>query len=269
VNWHAVSDDYVTEPGVSYLIKTDDATILFDVGYNRYQVAPSPLEHNMELLGVTTSQIDAIFLSHAHLDHLGGPTWEGMGTFSLGNTQVNLAGKRVYAPVALQYPGIDIDVIVEPTALMNGVASTGPIARSLFVGGIDEQALVINVKGKGLVVIVGCGHQTMGKLVQRLEEAFGEKLYGVVGDLHYPFPHGRLSIFGLDVQRRLASGEGFFRPLTRAEVDADMSLLEGKQLGLIALGGHDTSDEVLRDFERRFDGQFQRVEVGRPIIISR
>jgi beta-lactamase superfamily II metal-dependent hydrolase len=40
--------------GVSYLIRTDNATILFDLGYNLTAASPSPLEQNMASLGVFT-----------------------------------------------------------------------------------------------------------------------------------------------------------------------------------------------------------------------
>ena len=267
VNWHAANEGYKTEPGVSYLVKIDGATILFDVGFNRDEEAPSPLEHNMDMLDISTSQIDAVFLSHNHADHVGGFWPVENGTFSLGNTQDDLSGKRIFAPVPIQYPNTTPETILEPKALMTGVASTGPIARRLSLGAIDEQALIINVEGKGLVAIVGCGHQTTRKLVQRIEEAFDEKLYGIVGDLHYPVPNGRLHIYGIDVQRRLASGGGIFEPLTRADIDAEMAFLESRDLGLIAVGGHDTSDDVLSTLAQRFEGQVRSVEVGTPIVV--
>lgn len=51
------------------------------------------------------------------------------------------------------------------------------VARfSCAKGGIAEQALVLNVEGKGLVAIVGCGHQTVPKLLQRLQDAFAVSL---------------------------------------------------------------------------------------------
>lgn len=72
----------------------------------------------------------------------------------------------------------------------------------------------MNVEGKGIVLIVGCGHQTIPKLLKRYDDVFDEPLYGIVGGLHFPVPEGRLKLLGLDVQRRLASGEGIFSPIS-------------------------------------------------------
>lgn len=43
VNWHSANPNLKTEMGVSYLIKTDSATILFDLGQNADEENPSPL----------------------------------------------------------------------------------------------------------------------------------------------------------------------------------------------------------------------------------
>ena len=70
--------------GVSYLVKTDTATILFDVGNNPSATSPSPLEQNMAALGVSLDQVDMIVLSHTHFDHTGGQQWRTKGTFAVG-----------------------------------------------------------------------------------------------------------------------------------------------------------------------------------------
>jgi 7,8-dihydropterin-6-yl-methyl-4-(beta-D-ribofuranosyl)aminobenzene 5'-phosphate synthase len=124
------------------------------------------------------------------------------------------------------------------------------------------------VEGKGLVVIVGCGHQTIPKLVQRVEESFGAPLYGVVGDVHFPVPKGRLFAGGLDLQKRFASGEGLLSPISAEDISADLALLERKKISLLALGTHDTSDEAINDAERRFGGAFRRVQIGTPIRLD-
>ena len=268
VNWHARSPDLKTEAGVAYLVRTDDATILYDLGWNEKGEDPSPLLHNMIALGVTLSEIDAIFLSHAHRDHVGGADWAGQESFSLGRRQISLAGKHVFAPAPLKYPDVQVSLLSQPQRLFSGIATTGPIPRSLFIGRIEEQALVVNVRGKGLVLIVGCGHQTLAKLLQRVDEAFEEPLFGIVGDLHYPVPNGRIHTFGIDLQRRFASGDGPTSPIAWDQVVADVSSLESRKLGLVAIGGHDTSDEVIEEFGRRFGARFHRAEVGAPIRVE-
>jgi metal-dependent hydrolase (beta-lactamase superfamily II) len=266
VNWHAVSPDLKTEPGVAYLVRTDHATVLFDLGYNARGDATPPLLHNMARLGVSMSEVDAVFISHRHRDHVGGAAAERTGAITFGDQRPDLAGKALLSPAAVSYPGARTMVIHSPRKLFEGMATTGPIARSLFMGPVDEQALVVNVAGRGLVVIVGCGHQTVPRLLERLAGTFSEPLYGVVGDFHYPVPEGRLRIAGLDAQRLFASGDGLFKPITMSDAQAELMLLDG--LGLIALGGHDTSDEVIAWAAARFGERFRRVAVGQAIVIQ-
>lgn len=254
------------EPGVSYLVKTDSQTILFDLGFNRENEARSPLQHNLAALSIDRGQLDAVFVSHAHRDHVGGAAWEKSGSLGFGNEQPPLGRTRVIAPVALSYPGTEVEVADRPKALMPGVATTGPIARRLFIGRIDEQALIIHLEGRGLVAIVGCGHQTMPKLLQHIRENFSAPLIGLIGDVHYPHPEGRLWMFGIDVQRRLASGEGLWKPIDGEQIGSELRALEAR-LQFIALGSHDTSDEALGMAERTFGARFQRVAAGEPIRV--
>lgn len=267
VNWHSDRQDLRTEPGVSYLLRTDSETILFDLGFNRLGETPSPLDHNMARLGVERSDIDAIFISHLHRDHVGGVDWAKARSFSFGTQQADLNGVSIYAPTEMTYPGLTVQTITSPRALSTGIASTGPIPRRLFIGQIDEQALVINLEGRGLVVIVGCGHQTVPKLLQRIEDAFDVPLYAIIGDLHYPVPEGRLYVAGIDAQRRLASGNGVFAPIDQSTVDQEIDLLSSK-LSFLALGGHDTHDAVFDQFENVMGERFQRVKVGTPIRLG-
>ncbi|MES2952184.1 MAG: DUF3703 domain-containing protein [Pseudomonadota bacterium] len=126
VNWHAKDKTLRTEAGVSYLIKTDTHTVLFDTGWNEKDEEPSPLQHNMAALGIEEAAIDAIFISHAHHDHVGGMQWERKGSFSLGKKQSDLSGKQVFAPVPLTYPGTTVQTVTTATALLP--ASPAPAA---------------------------------------------------------------------------------------------------------------------------------------------
>ncbi len=268
VNWHAEDTSLQTEMGVSTLIKTDSTTILFDLGHNPDQLFPSPLEHNMEQLGISLDQIDVIVISHNHFDHVGGSQWVDQNSFSLGNEQKDLAGKQVYTPVPLKYPGIDPEHTPEPTVIAHGVATTGTIPRQLVIGRIDEQALAIHVKDKGLVLIVGCGHQALPKIIERTEEVFDEPIYGIIGDLHYPVPEGRLNIMGLNAQRFFASGEGPLNPLTKEQVMQHINLLKSLDPGVVGIGGHDSSDEVIEEFHDTFGSKYRYIKVGKWIKIG-
>lgn len=245
VNWSSRNDALSTEAGVSYLIRTVDQTILFDAGFNRDEDRVSPLGRNIEALGIDPREIGTVFLSHLHRDHMGGASAESARRIEPGIDGFSLGGRRVFSPESLDMPDSAVTELVLPSAIGPGLATTGPIGRRLFIGQVNEQALVINVKRKGLVVIVGCGHQTVDKLVTRIHESFAQPIYAIVGDLHFPVPEGRLKIFGVDVQRRLASGDGPHAPMTME--DANSFLAWARQSGIrFVLGGHDTSDELLR-----------------------
>ena len=268
VDWHTSSPELRGEMGVSYLIETDEHRILFDVGHNTLQETPSPLEHNMKALGVTVDSIDTVFISHNHFDHVGGKQRQKDRTFSMGLEQVPLPDVRAFVPVPMTYPGLNPVHAAEPTVIGSGVASTGTIPRQLVFGWIDEQALVVHVAERGAVLIVGCGHQTISKLLQRYDQVFSEPLYGIVGGLHFPVPDGRLQMLGLNVQRILASGDGMFAPITMEDVKADLAALQGRRLGLIGVGGHDSSDEVIAMFNDAFDDAYRHIRVGERIVIG-
>jgi len=268
VDWHAKGPGLQTEAGVSYLIRTDWSTILFDVGFNRHNRDPSPLLHNMQALGIGLNDFDTIVISHNHADHVGGMKWPRHRTFSLGNQQLDLSGKRVFTPVPMTYPGLTPVHAKDPTVIAEGVATTGTIPRQLLIGWVEEQALVVNVAGKGLVLIVGCGHQTVPKLVSRTQAVFSEPIHGLVGGLHYPVPKGRAVVLGLPLQKLIASGDGPLRPVTQEEISANIDMLRHLDLGLVGLSGHDSSDEVIQQFRAAFGSAHRDVRVGERIVVA-
>ncbi|MFH5832069.1 MBL fold metallo-hydrolase [Halalkalibaculum sp. DA3122] len=265
VNWHTSNPDLKTEMGVSYLVKTDSATILFDLGQNADGESPSPLEYNMGRLEISLDEIDIIFISHNHFDHVGGQKWVDEGSFSLGNEQKDLSGKNVFTPVPMTYPAISPTHTPDPTVITEGVASIGTIPRKLYFGRIDEQALAVNLEGKGLVVIVGCGHQKLSRILERTEAVFEEPIYGIIGDLHYPVPEGRINVLGLNMQRLVASGEGPLNPIEYEDVLNNIERLQSRDIGITGVGGHDSSDEVIEEFKDAFGPKYRYVEVGKWI----
>ena len=275
VDYHTSDPGLRTEVGVSYLVDTDDRRILFDVGQNAGFESPSPLEHNMRALGVDLATVDIVFISHNHFDHVGGTKWERLNTFSLGTEQLPFPNPRTRAivPSLMKYPGLEPELALGPVRLGDGVgstglASTGAIPRQLVIGWIEEHSLVINVEGLGGVLIVGCGHQPVPTLVERYDAAFSEPLYGIVGGLHFPVPSGRITIGPINGQRRFASGEGLLQPLTMADVRDHLEVLKSRNLGVIAVGGHDTSDEVIEIIREEFGQAHRYVRVGEEIVVS-
>jgi 7,8-dihydropterin-6-yl-methyl-4-(beta-D-ribofuranosyl)aminobenzene 5'-phosphate synthase len=49
----------------------------------------------------------------------------------------------------------------------------------------DDQAIVLNIKDKGLVVITGCGHAGIINIIKYAKELSGEdRIYGLIGGMH-------------------------------------------------------------------------------------
>lgn len=267
VNWHVARDELLSEPGVSLLLEADDKKILFDVGFNQLGSAVSPLSHNSSALGLNLTDVEMIFLSHRHRDHMGGAEAERSGRLAIATTLVPTQQVPVISPTVLENEPRTVTQTFAPTLIGGGVATTGPIARQLIVGRIDEQALVINLAGKGLVLVVGCGHQTVPKLVQVVRESFDEPIHAIVGDVHFPVPRGRLSVFGIDAQRYLASGEGPFSPVGWGEVEEFAKWADENNVALY-LGGHDTSDEALSFLAEKLGDKMHRLTVGQTVCLS-
>ncbi len=264
--WYAESDDLIGEAGVSYLIKADDKQILFDLGANWKKVEPSPLLRNMERLGVTVDSLDTIVISHPHCDHVGGmPAMRGK-TFCLSPSDPDLTGITAYVPSALSHPTANVVITEEPRVLFPGVATIGVIWRALWLLGLTpEQALAVNVRGKGIVLIVGCGHQGLARILERSGQLFSEPLYGVFGGLHYPVTVSRTK--GFASQKMIGTGKRPWQRITAEEVDAAVALLTDADPSLVGISSHDSCDWSVGRFRDSFGDRYRDIMVGREILI--
>jgi 7,8-dihydropterin-6-yl-methyl-4-(beta-D-ribofuranosyl)aminobenzene 5'-phosphate synthase len=267
VDWYSARPELRGEPGVSYLVKTDQNTILMDVGLNFTAAEPSPLTHNMRELGISLADIDTIVISHRHADHVGGLRWLRRRTFSLGNEQVTLCGKTVFVPESMSYPGVTPRCSPTPTVVAPGVTTIGAIRSQIYLGRIDEQALAIRLEGKGIVLVVGCGHQSLRKILARTTRLFDEPIYGIVGGVHYPFPHGRWLQLGLDLQQLLVYGP--LRGPRLSDIRRDIDLLAKHHPQWVSLSAHDSSDEMIAEFRSVFRSNYHDLRVGEWQTISK
>ena len=207
------------EHGYSALITIDDGPhtyrILFDTG-----ISPGGLVHNMSLLDLDPRDIDIIVLSHGHFDHTGGLVGlvEKLGgknlplilhpdSFNVRRLHTKEGIIPIPTPSRSYLAASMIDVIEEPqpSYLFNGaLLVTGEIQRTTpfehgfpvqerfdgqdWIGDalvLDDQAMVINIKNQGLVVITGCGHAGIINTLNYATRLTGESnIAAVIGGFH-------------------------------------------------------------------------------------
>jgi 7,8-dihydropterin-6-yl-methyl-4-(beta-D-ribofuranosyl)aminobenzene 5'-phosphate synthase len=147
--------------------------ILMDTGGSS-----SVLFTNVRKLEISFSDVEAVFVSHWHLDHCG----------ALSCVLPSLRQQiPVYVPSenpsgirAIKKAEGKPIVCSDPVSLMPGVLSTGEMK-----GNVSEHSLLINLKNKGLVILSGCSHPGIVNIVKRAQQAsFISKVSAVIGGFH-------------------------------------------------------------------------------------
>lgn len=208
---------------VSVTVGGRESHVLFDAGRT-----PDGLAHNMRCLGIDPGGISAIVLSHGHFDHTTGMDGfiRKVGRLDLpviihpefwNKRRLTLPGRDPWelpttSRAALVGAGFEIVEQRQPSFLLDGaLLVTGevdrtngfehgfPMQQSWRNGGwspdplvLDDQALILHVRGRGLVVMTGCGHAGIVNTVDYAQRLTGvEKIHGVIGGFHLngPFEH--------------------------------------------------------------------------------
>ncbi len=219
-----VPDALIAEPGFSALVRVEqrgrERTLLFDTG-----VSPHGMAENMRRLAIDPGEIEVIVLSHGHWDHVTG--MEGLVRM-LGRPRLPvMIHPEFWNRRRITFPGLEPAVlpatsrsalegmgfaIVEdrqPSFLLDGaVLITGEVDRTTpfevgFRGHealreetwqpdpliLDDQALVVRVRDRGLVVLTGCGHAGIVNTVRYVRRLTGlDTLAAVVGGFHLSGP---------------------------------------------------------------------------------
>jgi 7,8-dihydropterin-6-yl-methyl-4-(beta-D-ribofuranosyl)aminobenzene 5'-phosphate synthase len=190
--------------------------LLFDTG-----VTPTGCVENLLRLGQDPADIEAIVCSHGHFDHTVGLSGL-IGRAGRANLPVLIhpefwSRRRLAIPGrdpfempttsrrGLQEAGFDIIEQRQPSFLYDrSVLITGEVDRTTsFEKGfaihqawrgdswqpepliLDDQALIANVAGRGLVVLTGCGHSGVINICRYAQRLTGTaKLHAVIGGFH-------------------------------------------------------------------------------------
>jgi 7,8-dihydropterin-6-yl-methyl-4-(beta-D-ribofuranosyl)aminobenzene 5'-phosphate synthase len=174
------------ELGVSYLVRAGGTRVLFDTGLSGGRVS-SALVGNAERLGVDLGTLDAVVISHLHPDHVGGIGAARRRTFNFSWEPLEPRRVPAYAPTPMHHPRADVIPAAGPRVIAPGMAVLPPLPRMRFWPGyITEQALAVNVRGFGLVLISGCGHPPIERMLGITEQVLDVPIQAVVGGLHLP-----------------------------------------------------------------------------------
>ena len=190
--------------------------ILFDFGFSEDGAAL-----NARALNADLSQVEALVLSHGHLDHLGG--LENLvkavgkknldlvvhpGVFVKTRYRKIIEGLNIYVPALSRekadHAGVNVIETQEPYPLLDGNAVfLGEIPRVTdYEKGApdmfyqvdneekpdpfsDDSGIAFNLKEKGLVVISGCAHAGIVNTVKHAQNVTGvTKVWAVMGGFH-------------------------------------------------------------------------------------
>ena len=214
--------------GFSCLVEHLNKKVLFDTGDN-----PEKLSPNLSNLQINPQDFQAVVLSHNHWDHTGGLS--------------SVLGKNKNSTLYFgkSYPASFQEKIKSERVNFVLVKDLRTIFEGVFVGpemggfGLAEIPLTVQTD-KGLVIITGCAHPGILKIVQTVKEELDKNIYLVLGGFHLGIS------FGLN---RIV--EGF------------------KKIGVEKVAPcHCTGERAIGLFKEKFKEDFIRVGAGLKIEIE-
>ncbi len=172
---------YAAAWGLSVLVDAGGHLVLFDTGPD-----PRVLLANAARLGVDLSKVEAVVISHRHLDHTGG----------LAALTPYRDGLKVYVPggdrgLAEELSGMGFHVY-----LVNSTVEVAPgvyVVKPLPAPGwnVYEEGLAVHVEGSGLIVLGGCSHPGIDRIAAQASRDVGAKPFLVLGGFHLAGQPGR------------------------------------------------------------------------------
>jgi 7,8-dihydropterin-6-yl-methyl-4-(beta-D-ribofuranosyl)aminobenzene 5'-phosphate synthase len=215
---HKYSNLPFAEHGFSMLLRVSNrektCTILYDTG-----ISPNGVVVNAKRMGIDLREVSYVVLSHGHYDHFGGlqaivkavnkielPILIHEDMVKRRGTTNNRGEIREYQsfPNLEQLTPAKIVNTKEPHLIANNLACiTGEIPRQMsFEKGLmqnkiyneswqpdpvvlDDRALIVNIKDKGVVIISGCAHAGIINTIRYSQQITGQsKVYAILGGFH-------------------------------------------------------------------------------------
>jgi 7,8-dihydropterin-6-yl-methyl-4-(beta-D-ribofuranosyl)aminobenzene 5'-phosphate synthase len=223
------TDAMRTAWGASVLVTGPEKNVLFDTGSDG-----SLLLENMATLHIEPESIDLVVLSHIHPDHTG-----GLSGLLERNARVHVCLPAAFPArfkEVVQGRGATIGEVTDPRELCPDVFTTGLLGRR-----IREQALVVRTE-RGLVVLTGCAHYGVRKMVEWVKDAHGHDLLLVLGGFHLEWAMKRDIEKMIDVFQRL--GVRYVAPT------------------------HCSGDKARQLFQQRYGTHYIEAGVGRTITLA-
>jgi 7,8-dihydropterin-6-yl-methyl-4-(beta-D-ribofuranosyl)aminobenzene 5'-phosphate synthase len=259
VEWKA-REGFMRDAGVSYLFKTEFGSMLYDIGFGPTRPA---ITHNAAKLGFRMDKVDALIISHLHADHMGGIPAQRSRQVTVPDEIMSPELKPCFLPDRAEAKGFKAELVERPRLLTAGIASTGPLARSLFMFGFtEEQALLARVRDKGLVVFTGCGHPTIDVVLEMAGRLSNEPLYAVGGGLHFPVTGGRGIRAGIQFQTIIGTGKRPWQRITDKDLSRTISTINSASPKKVYLSGHDTCDHALDRMMKELNAETEILEAG-------
>lgn len=136
--------------------------------------------HNVQALDLDFTNLRALVITHFHKDHYGAvqPALEMIRHTDL---VAYLPAHHDEVEMKLSQGNIRRVIAEESQMIRSGVSTTGALGPKK----LKEHAIVLNVENVGLVLLTGCAHPKVGRLLQAGKKVFpGRPVHAVIGGFH-------------------------------------------------------------------------------------
>lgn len=259
VEWEC-APGFEREPGVSYWLKSDQGNVLYDIGFGP---EIGGLERNSARLGFSLADTPTVVISHLHMDHMGGVQAQKQRTVTFPRALGSTDGVTCFVPDKANNKDLRVELVQGPRLLPNGMGTTGPLARRLFLmGWCEEQALLINLKGKGLVVISGCTHPGIQTVLEMAKKLSPVPIHAVVGGMHFPLTQSRLKRPGFQPVMIFGTGKPPWKRITEKDLDQAIDAINQAGPERALLSAHDTCDHALAIMQNKLKAKTEVLQAG-------